>query len=125
MILGTQYGSYLEAGPIRRIFPRLRVGATVGTEWWWGNSDGLGLRIGTTIEYTGANTHGTSVEHFGYDAHTRSTDYSARAGSFAIGMFVDAGHRWLRNEPNNTYVTFGLSFRLAAMVGLVDASRQH
>jgi hypothetical protein len=119
-------GAYLEAGTIQRTLPHLRIGVTGGSEYWI-DGHGLGLRAGMTVEYTGHDMGfvGSRVDMGTDGTHNKSTMYYAATGSFAVGGYIDVGHRWLRDEPNNTYVCIGISVRLAAIAGIVDLSESH
>lgn len=120
------WGNYVELGAIQRVLPHLRIGVNGGAEYWI-DGDGPGVRGGVTVEYTGHHlSYATSEYNRGNDGtHDQSTTYSAAKGSFAVGAFIDVGHRWLRDEPNNTYIAMGLSVRLAAIAGIVDLTGVH
>jgi hypothetical protein len=119
------YAYYVEGGPMRRFGEHLRVAAAAGAEWWPGADEGAGVRTSVTVEYAGRLTRESGTEVSGFDNHDKTTTTSWQSGAFAIGAFVDAGHRWIHNEPNYTYIVFGLSFRLPALIGIVDVSEQH
>jgi len=120
------YGAYVDGGPMWRVLPNLRIGTTGGAEAWT-EENGFGVRTGVTIEYTGrpSSSVGSEVDMGNDGTHNKSTSYYSRAGAFAIGMFIDVGHRWVSDGPNNTYVSMGLSFRLAAIAGVVDMTEMH
>lgn len=119
------YAYYLEGGPVRRIGEHLRASAAVGGELWPGENLGAGVRTSVTLEYASRFRREGNTTETGYDSHDRTTSYMWQSGVFGIGGFVDAGHRWIRNEPNYTYVIFGLSFRLPLLLGYGDVSGQH
>jgi hypothetical protein len=116
---------YVEAGPLHRFGDHLRIGGAAGAEWWPGRDEGVGVRTSVTIEYAGPFRSQRGTEVSGFDSHDRTTTHSWRSGAFAIGGFVDAGHRWIHDERNYSYVVFGVSFRLAALFGIVDVTEQH
>jgi hypothetical protein len=109
--------TYLEGGWIRRILPWLRLGASGATEWWI-EEPGFGVRTGITLELTTRMRRGAGKETE-VDYEGEATDsWLAYSGSLAIGGYIDVGHRWMRDEPNHSYVCVGISIRLPAFAGI-------
>lgn len=117
-------GMYLEGGYLRRIHPKFRVGATAGTEYWFGENNGAGVRTGVTLEYVRPFRQRTGSETTGSSHDDLTTTHIAESGTPGVGMFVDAGYRSLELEKYG-YVVFGLSIRLPAMAGIADFTAQH
>lgn len=115
-------GGYFEVGYVRRVRPKIRVGASGAVETW-GGSD-RGARVGLTLEYIGRFHSGTDSETSGTDSHSMSTMNVAWSGAPGIGGFVDAGYRSLPDEKYS-YVVIGVSIRLPGLVGFIDATGQH
>jgi hypothetical protein len=120
-------GAYLDAGYMRRISTHWRYSAYGGGEYFFSNANGAGVRTCLTFEYVSRFKRGTDEEvDMGNDGtHDKSTTYTAQIGSFGVGLFFDAGHRWFEDGPNYTYFTMGLSIRLAALAGIIDFSESH
>lgn len=109
-------GLYLEGGYLRRVRPYLRVGATGGREYWWGDDHGFGARTGLTLEL---------VTRFRQRAYSESRSYGVRrsqvgveSGSAGTGLFLDAGYRSL-DEDKYAFIVTGVSFRFPAMAGIL------
>jgi len=120
-------GWYVESGWMHRLAPKWRLGVHGASEKLWESGGGYGLRTSLTLEYTSRFRREAGSE---YDAgndgtHNQTTTYSAQSGSWAIGAFLDAGHRWMERDPDTFYVMFGVSIRLPAYAGAVDVSGQH
>jgi hypothetical protein len=116
-------GVYLEGGPLHRVTPHLRIGATAGAEYWREDHRGAGATIGATLEYAGdyrCESSSEDEEPGTSESHSTYTQYEAQCGAFAIGAFFAAGHRWLDDEPNYSYAIVGVTFRLAAYAGLLS-----
>jgi hypothetical protein len=120
-------GWYIEGGWMRRLLPRVRLGIHGASEKLWETGGGYGLRTGITIEYSDDYVR---VARRDYDAgsdgtHNQTTTYGAVSGTWAVGAFVDAGHRWMERDPDTFYITTGLLIRFPAMAGVVDLTGVH
>jgi hypothetical protein len=112
---------------MHRVAPNWRLGVHGASEQLWESGGGYGLRTGLTFEYTSRFRRDTDSEYNpGNDGtHDQTTTYTAQSGSWAIGAFLDAGHRWMERDPDTFYVTFGLSIRFPAYAVLVDLTGIH
>jgi hypothetical protein len=117
-------GTYLEGGYLRRLLPWLRVGATGGGEYWWGDNHGFGARAGLTLEYVRPFRRRADVDVRGTDSHDKSTEYMAQTGTPGVGAFLDAGYRSL-SEQKYGYIVVGLSVRVPAAAFFIDLTEQH
>lgn len=113
-------GVFLEGGYLRRLAPILRFGATGGSEYWWGDNHGFGVRTALTLEYVRPFRQRTTTEHRGNDRHHRATEYIAQSGTPGIGVYMGAGYRSLADEKYG-YFVLGISIHLPAVAAILDA----
>lgn len=120
-------GWYVEAGWMRRIHPSIRLGLHGASEQLWASGGGYGLRTGLTLEYSSKHRRYAKSEYDpGNDGtHDQTTTYWATSGSWGIGGFLDIGHRWMENDPDINYVSFGLLIRFPAIAGVIDLTGIH